>query len=386
MIDSITLGTEHFIVYDELKFTKAKHQELRGKFGIFGRHSVRYTTYVKQCKAEGRYFPQVSIVERSSMKKRNGQRTKAERRLMIQVSLPKLIFATNLFDIDERCIELCATRLADMMREIGIGISTENILHAHVFRADFSKILKIAPKYAKTQRILKELEAYDNKARSAYNRITYHDDNVQGKYLKYYNGTRGLVIYDKFDEIIINGSTNLEHAIAEQYKRGKWKYGAIRFELSIHKKQSLDAIMRRHTKTKKRYFQFIEVASESIAKAILLEEFRTLYVDGFQGMVRLKGLKEAELLNLLDNETNSYREKGFFYYLVHRIQNIGLSDALEEMRGQCAPSTFGRYKKDAERLMTKLEARHDEVSLIGYLEKRLQDFRPIMPKKFKELL
>ena len=386
MIDSITIGTEHFILYDDSKFTKAKHQELSGKFGIFGRHSVRYTDYAKKCKAEGRYFPQVSIVERGSIRKRNGQRAKAERRLMIQVSLPKLIFSTNLFDINEKCLELCAMRLVELMREIGIGISKENILYARVFRADFSKILKIAPKYAKTKQILKELEAYDNKARSAYNRITYHDEGVDGKYLKFYNGTRGLVIYDKFDEIVINGSTNLENAIAEQYKKGKWKYGAIRFELSIHKKQSLDAIMRKHTKTKKRNFQFVEVVSGVISKAVLLEEYRNLYVNGFQGLVRLKGLKEAELLNTLDNETNNYREKAFFYYLIARIQNIGLSEALEEMQSQCSASTFGRYKKDAERMIEQLEAKQNEANLVSYLERRLMEFTPVMPKKFMEML
>ena len=386
MIDSITIGTEHFIIYDDSKFTKARHQELSGKFGVFGRHSVRYTDYAKKCKAKGRYFPQVSIVERSSMQKRNGQRTKAERPLMIQVSLPKLIFSTNLFDVNEKCLELCAIRLVEMMREIGVGISNENVLYARVFKADFSKILKIAPKYAKTKQILKELEAYDNKARSAYNRITYHDEGVEGKYLKFYNGTKGLVIYDKFDEIVINGSTNLENAIAEQYKRGKWKYGAIRFELSIHKKQSLDAVMRKHTKTKKRNFQFVEVVSGEISKAILLEEYRSLYINRFQGLVRLKGLKEAELLHILDVETNSYREKAFLYYLIGRIQTIGLSEALSELRSQCCASTFGRYKKDAERMIGQLEAKQNEANLVSYLERRLIDFNPVMPKKFKDML
>lgn len=386
MIDSITIGTEHFILYDDSKFTKAKHQELSGKYGVFGRHSVRYTDYAKKCKAKGRYFPQVSIVERGSMRKRNGQRTKAERRLMIQVSLPKLIFSTNLFDINEKCLELCAIRLVELMQEIGVGISIDNILHARVFKADFSKILKIAPKYAKTKQILNELEAYDNKARSAYNRITYHNEGVDGKYLKFYNGTRGLVIYDKFDEIVINGSTNLESAISEQYKKGKWKYGAIRFELSIHKKQSLDAIMRKHTKTKKQNFQFIEVVSGVISKAVLLEEYRTLYINGFQGLVRLKGLKEAELLNILDNETNNYREKALFYYLIGRIQNIGISEALEEMRSQCSASTFGRYKKDAERMLGQMEAKQNEANMVSYLERRLIDFKPIMPKKFMNML
>jgi len=386
MIDSITIGVTEFVIYDDSKFTKARHQELRGKFGVFGRHSVRYTDYPKKCKKDGRYFPQVSIVERSAMKMRNGRRSKAERRIMIQVSLPKLLFGTNLFDINEKCLELCTIKMAELMKEIGIGIKKEDILHARVFRADFSKILKIAPRYAKTRQVLKELESYDNKARSAYNTITYHNEGAKGTYIKFYNGTKGLVIYDKFDEIVINGSTNLEQAISEQYMKGKWKYGAIRFELSVHKKQSLDALMRKHTNTSQRNFEFIEVASESIGKAVLLGEYRALYVDGFQGLVRLKGLKEAELSQILDTETKNYREKAFFFYLIGRIQRIGLSNALREMKDQCSSSTFGRGKKEAERMMAQLGAKQNEVSIVNYLERRLIDFRTIMPKKFEEML
>jgi hypothetical protein len=61
MIDSIVLSIPNFILYSEEFFTKEKFQELKGKQGVFARHSTRYTDYPQRCKTEGRYFPQVHI-------------------------------------------------------------------------------------------------------------------------------------------------------------------------------------------------------------------------------------------------------------------------------------------------------------------------------------
>ena len=53
MIDSVTIYTTNFVTYSEEYFSKAQYQELRGEYGVFGRHTTRYTTYPQKCKAKG---------------------------------------------------------------------------------------------------------------------------------------------------------------------------------------------------------------------------------------------------------------------------------------------------------------------------------------------
>jgi hypothetical protein len=213
MIDSVTIQTDLFVTYSDEFFTKAQHQDLKGEFGIFGRYTSRYTTYPQACKAEGRYFPQVHIVER--LRRGKAGMVPVKRSLMIQVSLPKLVFGTSIFDLDERLLPLAAQKLADALKKIKISVTSEHLLNAIVTRVDYSKILKISPTYGTTDRILRALAPYEMKQSSDFNRRDYHDGR-DGFYVKFFNSSQGFVIYDKFDEIVANGKTKLEQEIARQ--------------------------------------------------------------------------------------------------------------------------------------------------------------------------
>lgn len=383
MIDSVTIHITCFVIYSDEFFTKAQYQELKGEYGIFGRFATRYTDYPQRCKAEGRYFPQVHIIEHSRRSKRG--MVPSQRKLVIQVSLPKLVFGASIFDMDERLLPLVAQKFVEALKEIKIGVTVEDVLDAVVYRLDYSKILQISPSFGKTDRILRALMPYDLKQCSDFNRRDYHDGR-DGFYLKFYNSSQGFVIYDKFDEIVTNGKTKLEQEIARQYKAGKWTKGALRIELSLQKKQTVDATIRKYTMPKKKDFTLREVMRTDIAKACLLRTFESVYVTGFNRLVRLDGLKDTELLHLIREHAKDVRDRAMLYYLTHRVRDHGLKSAIEELRKEASPATVGRYKKAVETVLAKAEAKKDVVGVIPYLHRKLTSFQPVLPKTLATML
>lgn len=383
MIDSVTLRLPYFIIYSDEFFTKAQHQELRGEFGVFGVYTTRYTTYAKRCAAEGRYFPQIHILERTR-KTRHGM-IPASKNLIVQVSLPKLVFGTNIFDMDERLLPLAAQKLVSLLSEIKIGVTIEEILNGIVTRIDYSKIIQVSPSFGTTDRILRSLAPYDIKQSSDFNRSHYHDGR-DGFYMKFYNSSQGFVIYDKFDEIVTNGKTKLEQEIARKYKAGKWTKGALRIELSLQKKQTVDATLKQFSDAYNKGFTLRDVARTSIAKACLLRTFEDVYVKNFNRLVRLGGLKDTELLQIIEEHAPDFRERAILYYLAHRIRDHGLKPTIEDMKRNASPATIGRYKRLAEKILGEAEAKKDVVNPISYLHRKLTAFRPILPKQLDAIL
>jgi hypothetical protein len=383
MLDSVAIKIEDFVSYSNEYFTKAQHKELRGQFGIFGMYTTRYTTHAKQCAKEGRYFPQVSIIERS--KRKGGSMIPTSKHLLVQVSLPKLVFGTSIFDFDAKLIELGAQRISEALKEIDVEVSPANILDSIVTRVDFSKIVQIAPSYGTTDKMLKALAPYDMKQSSDFNRSHYHDGR-DGFYMKFYNSSQGLVIYDKFDEIVANGKTNLEKEIASQYRQGKWTKGALRIELSLQRKQTVDGAMRRFAGSKKKSHTLVDVANNKVARACILDAYEKVYVNDFNRLVRLSGIKDNELLKIIDKYAKNYRDRALLYYLVHSVRKRGLKAVIEDMKQEVSTSTVTRYKSTVEAILGALEAKQDKVNPVSYLHRKLKTFRPVLPKKLDNLL
>lgn len=383
MIDSVTVRITDFVVYSEKYFTKAQHKELKGEFGVFGMYTTRYTTYAQECAKEGRYFPQVSIMERSRRTKRGMIPT--SRQLIVQVSLPKLVFGTSIFDFDEKLVALAAERIKEVLGEIKVGVSVTAALEATVTRVDFSKIIQISPRYGTTERMLKALAPYDMKQSSDFNRSHYHDGR-DGFYVKFYNSSQGLVLYDKFDEIVANGKTNLEKEIARRYKQGTWTKGALRIELSLQKKQTVDSAMRQFSGERKRDYSLRDVAKKAIAKACLLRAFESVYVTDFNRLVRLAGLKDAELIHTIEEYTDNFRDRAILYYLAHGVREHGLKAVIEGLKRQTSPASIGRYKNAVETILGAVEAKRDKVSPVPYLHRKLKMFHPVLPKKLIHML
>jgi hypothetical protein len=385
MIDSVVLKIKHFTLYTDEFFSKAKMQEFRGKFGIVGRHWTRYTEYPTKAKTEGRYFPQVNIMYDQRLIKGSGGKFTDEKHLLVQVSLPKLIYGISLFDVDHRFLPLIASKLRSTLAEIKIGVSEEAIMGAIVQRVDYSKILKIAPSYGSTAAIIRALSEHDRKQSSDFNKVNYHHGK-DGFYLKFFNSSQGFVIYDKFEEICANGSTLVEREIKQHYAQGKFQRGALRMELSLQLKQTVEAALRKLYPGKKKDFTLGEALRTDISKALLLRTFEQIYIQGYGGLVYLGGLKDAELYNLIQANIKGFGQRGAVYLLAHRVRTFGLKNATNELRREIGKSSANRYRKLVEKVLLDAKASKNKVNVLAYLHQKLKAFTPVLPEDLDAML
>ncbi len=385
MIDSVVLKIKDFTLYSDEYFSKAKMQEFRGKFGIVGRHWTRFTEYPSKAKAEGRYFPQVNIMYDQRLIKGSGGKFTDEKHLLVQVSLPKLIYGISIFDIDNRFLPLIASKLKDVLAEIKIGVSEQAISTAIIQRIDYSKILKISPSYGSTAAIIRALSEHDRKQSSDFNKVSYHHGK-DGFYLKFYNSSQGFVIYDKFEEICANGSTLVEREIKQHYAQGKFRRGALRMELSLQLKQTVEATLRKFYPDKKKDFTLGEALRTDISQALLLRTFEQIYIQGYGGLVYLSGLKDAELYNVIQASIKGFGQRGAVYLLAHRVRTLGLKKATDELRHEIGKSSANRYRKLVEAVLLDAKASKDKVNVLAYLHQKLKTFTPVLPEQLDAIL
>lgn len=385
MIDSVVLKLPDFVLYRDDHFTQRKYQELKGKFGVYGKFWTRYTTYPQQARKEGKYFPQVAIIHRERRVKGGQGKMQTDRHLLVQVSIPKLIYGVNLFDIDERLLPVFAHKLRQALLYIHLDVSEQAILNGIVQRVDYSKVIKTSPSYGTSTAIMQELAGYDAKQSSDFNLRDVRSGR-DTSYIKFYNSSQGFVVYDKFDELTVNGKTKLEQELARAYQRGQYKHGAMRLELSLQKKQTVDSVLRRYHKHKRSSFTLIEAARADISQAVLLDTFEKIYIKGFTGIVYLSRLKEKDLLHQVRQHTDNLNHQALLYYLAHRVRDVGLKTATDELKGQVSASTISRYKKRVEDILLAASAKRDKVNVIAYLHRKLQSFTPVMPKELNTIL
>ena len=380
MIDSVVIKISDFVLYSDRCFTRLKYQEFKGKYGVFGRFSTRHSTYPQELKKKGVYFPQVDIIQRQTRIKGGKGEFSKQRYLLVQVSIPKLIYSISVFDVDESLIPAFAHKLRQALLTIHIEVSEENILNAIVQRIDYSKIIKISPSYGSGMAIIQKLGKYNNKQSSDFNRISVREGR-NTSYIKFYNSSQGLVIYDKFDELTVNGTTLLDRAVAAEYLKSGMKYGALRIELSLQLKQTVDSVLRRQYDHKRSNFTLLEAANIKIAQSVLLDTFEKIYIKGFAGAVYLGSLKEQDLLNVIRLHTSKYNQQALLYLLAHRVRSVGLKEATKEIQGQVSNSTVGRYKKMVETVLKDADAKHNKVNVVSYIHRKLKKFTLVMPKE-----
>jgi hypothetical protein len=364
------LNSEQFELKEINKLDGKKTQQGRG----FSINSSYCEVYKKEQKKNGIYCPEIRKAIKTS---RGGLATEV---LEIQVSLPKLIYGGGFFDTDFNDLEKIYSKLLSCLNDLGISTSKDELRHAIIRRADFSKIIRLPPYLGQANQVIYALSKFDYKPSSDFNFHKFND-STGGAYIKFYNSTQGYVIYDKMGEILNNGYTDLERNVIERFKAGKLKRGALRFELSLQRKDSFEAIVRRYIKNKKKDFYLEEILSEDLAKAVLLNAFDKVFNNIALGLLTLSEMEDNRLRAYLDNSTISIKKQQNLYYWVRMATNIGISGTWEQIRLKYKGGSVDRCKKEVSLILQELgKIDGNTPNLIAYLRSEHKKFEIIKGK------
>lgn len=373
MVDSVVLqlNSDQFKLREYNRFNEAKSQLGRG-FSV----NTRYCSeYAKSWARKGVYCPMFGLPTRT----KGADRPREV--LEIQVSIPKLLYGTNLFDADETNLVSIFQKLLFFLNDLGVDSSIDNLEKAIVRRADFSKIIKLPDYLGRADGVIRILAYFDYKSQSQF-RFREYDNGDEGIVIKFWNSTQGYAVYCKFGEILNQGFTKQELKLKELYKQGKLKRNALKFELSLQRKDSFEAVVSRRVKTgKKKDFYLGEILSIDLARDILCDAFEKVFSSLAVGLITLSQMEDNRLLAYLESSELGQAKQEKLYYWVRIATTFGIAGTWEQLKKKHRGGSVPRCKKEIALILQELgQISGNTPNLIDFLRAEHNRFEIIKPK------
>lgn len=373
MIDSavIQLNSEQFTVKDRKRFDASKTHGSKG-YSVGTAYS---STYQKGWKKKGVYCPSFTLA------RRRGGNKETEEVLEIQFSLPKLIYGTNIFESDLYDMGRVNKNLLFFANGLGINTTIADFEQAIVRRVDFSKIVVLPVYLGVADRAIRNLSKFDYKPESDF-RFDGYENGKNGSKIKFHNSTQGFVVYDKVGELKNNGYTKQEKGLIQKYVEHELKRNLIKLELSLQRKDSMEALLRRYIKTKKKNFTLPEIVSEKEAvKKILLNMFDTIYSTTHSGLITLSEMEENRLLDYLYSSKLSQHQVEKLFFWVRMATNFGIAGTWGRLKEVYSGGNVSANKNKIGQALIELgEIDGNVPNLLGFMRSELVKFEMIKPK------
>jgi len=374
MIDSVLLQLE------TTQFVIRKNNKIDGHKNTQGKGYSVVTDYCKSFrdnqKKLGFYFPIINIAKRKSGK------GEFKRVLEIQVSLPKLIYGTNLFEVDNTDLDKIYNDIVFCLDKIGISTSVREMEQAVLKRVDFSKIIKLPDYLGKAGYIINKILRFNYIPRSDFSYKEFRDGR-EGVYIKFWNSTQDYTIYDKISEIVNKGYTNKERELISIYKENKNVRNALRFELSLQKKSSFEAFIRRRIDgPKNKNFILKDIFNIKLIRKILLDQFDKVFSQFNIGLVDLSEMEDNFFWAYLDNLDISQRKREQLYYWVNMTTKNGVKGAWEQINRDYKGGSVDRIKREVSLSLQETGTiSRNTPNLIAFLRKEHENFEIIKPNR-----
>lgn len=360
-------------------FDGEKTSKINGRFDI----GTSFVNGVRErMKRNGKYYPLINLAKRTIGNSITG--TKKVSRLEVQTSLQKTRYETSKYEIDQADYTFILKKTIEYFAMAGISTDTENLKNGVLDKLALSKSIILPSYYGTDEQVIRKLAPFNYKPSCEY-RYRDYDDGWEGISINFHNDIRGLCIYCKYSEIVNKSYTLIEKEIKRQVLEGIQPRNIIRFELTLKKKQTLEAVLRRVIPTKKKDFTLNDLFTNTdIAKKLLLEEFDEVYSPLTMTLITLSEMKENKLDYLLRSRIKDLKARGLMFYLVNMTTKIGLSKTLELAKRETSNSSYERIKKGLPKIREELgEIDENTPDLVGFLRSELVRFEPIKPETEK---
>lgn len=376
MIDSTVfqLDNEQFNLRVNNKLDGRKTHQGKG----FKINSAYCEEYRRQLKKKGIYCPDVKKAIKTVRNK------EAREVLEIQTSLPKLVHGTNFFEVDSYDAPRIYKKLLFWLNDLGIITSERELKQTVIRRTDFSKIGKLPDYLGKANTVVYALSRFNYKPRSDFN-FNRFNDGSGGSSIKFWNSTQGYAIYDVLGKILSNGYTNSERKIIEAFKSGRIKRNIIKFELSLERKDSFEAVIRRRIKNKDRNFYLEDILNRDLARDILLKTFDTVFNQVALGLISLSEMEDNKLRAYLESSGMSVSKQEKLYYWVRMATKNGIAGTWEQIKLKYRGGSVPRCKKEIALILQELGKIDGNIpNLIEFLRNEHLKFELIKPAVEKQ--
>jgi hypothetical protein len=290
--------------------------------------------------------------------------------LIIQASLPKIVYGHSLLEVDETLYELILHKIKHHAQEFGVNLFDEQISEAIVTRVDFSKVVKL-PKPNNAKQFIQNLSSSGYRPRAD---LTKRDirNGRDGFWIKFYNKSSSLTIYDKVAEICNQGYTKEEKELSELNKLGKLSNSTIKFEVSLQKKRKVTNLLNKLLNQNKDYYTFKDIFNKEISQKVLIYYLHESFNNEVDFLTQFKDDKEVRSLvrNLY-----GYQNKSSIYFLWKEIQERGVDIVFKEIKLLHGSSKLNTVKQNLKSLNSLiLELKGNPFAPVKHLNESLSKF------------
>lgn len=217
------------------------------------------------------YLPNITIIRFPSKIYPN---TWYVQRLVIQMSITKVLFDCNYFSADETDYPAFIEKLAKDLNMLGLPISNAQLELATLREIAFCFNFYFPDKYPHPIEYLKKMGFLDIGKR--YNKVKNTDfiEEVAGYQTKLYNGQVGAGMYDKRTQLINDARTSKEFEILRLMNKGLIPSRVARLEIAYQNQTAVKQHLTTHLGGKKLQTRYLkDVFSNELAKAIIADVF-----------------------------------------------------------------------------------------------------------------
>ncbi len=377
MYDSVFFHLEEnqFNLQDDKFFDGRNTKQVSGRYDTGSSFVSGVRDYMRK---NGKYYPSVNLTNRSIGNYRTGRHT--VKRLEIQTSLQKTCYETSKYELSPDNFDFAMKRTIEYLKMAGVSTDLENLKKGVLSSVAFSKSILLPFYIGTAEQVIKKIAPINYKPRSKF-RYRDYDDGWEGVYIKFYNPIRGFGAYCKYGEILNNGFTLVEEEINRQVLDGTQPRDIIRFELTLEKKPSLEAVLRRFIPAKKKDFTLGDIfANYDISQKLLLEEFDEVYSPINTGILSLAETKENQLDYILNSKISDLKDRALMAYLVNIAIKFGENHLWKQLKRETSSNTYNRIKPKIEKIIKELGILQEPVcNLVEFLRNEILKFEPIKP-------
>ena len=227
--------------------------------------------------------------------------------LLIEFSVPKLLFKQSLQEISDADFERAVSILKFQLQKMGIEITEQVICNAIVAKAHFGKNIPL-PSPVTAQDALAELYKADV-GRGKHINMRHYENGGQALY--FYATSCNIIFYDKLRDVATPKNKAVDK---DKFKQEKLLVSGsdnepelLRFEVRFTKQISLDAVLSEVLGKKIKGITFKEIFNTELSKKVLLKTWADI-VNGPASQLALK--MDGPLEEVFDAIIRSYIAPG----------------------------------------------------------------------------
>lgn len=287
--------------------------------------------------------------------------------LVIEFSVPKLLWAQSLQELADSDFERTVGILVSVLRMMGVEVTSETIRKAVVIRAHFGKNIPL-PSPTTAQDALQKLYKADV-GRSKHINMRHWDNDGQALY--FYASSRNSIFYDKLRDIATPQNKAVDKDKFKQEKQmvlgSKNQPELLRYEVRFGSQQSLNAFLGDKTILARKVtsITFQEIFNRELCQKIVLKDWRDI-VSGPTSQLALKMDKPTE--EIFDAIIISYLSPGNkkAHSLNRALQDFAVYTLINKCGARKVRDRVERHwsKKSWQRLNTKMAKTAESLKML----------------------